>query len=255
LGIEKIVPKVWDLVQPQLRDELSQPKALRNRERDAIAKVFDGLIHTGFAMQEYFDSRPASGADHLMSHVWEMNECCMIEGKAVSHGFKVAIGTLASTALMEELLTMDKALVLLAIENAKPLSWEERKAEIRSYVSSSSIQDRQIEICKKKFLEGPALVERKKMIVEHWDELKEKVGTQIIPFAELRERFSLAGCPVEPVTIALSYEDFRYGMRVAQMMRNRYTILDLVYELGLMDYMIEKISDPKPGYFHEYRNR
>ena len=38
-------------------------------------------------------------------------------------------------------------------------------------------------------------------------------------------------------------------MRVAQMMRNRYTVVDLLYETGLFDVMIERIIDPAGTYF------
>ena len=34
--------------------------------------LFQGLAATGFSMQYYHDSRPASGAEHLCSHAWEM---------------------------------------------------------------------------------------------------------------------------------------------------------------------------------------
>lgn len=57
-------PDVWELVQTPLRDNLSDPADVR--------RVFMGLAATGYSMQLYRDSRPASGAEHLMSHIWEM---------------------------------------------------------------------------------------------------------------------------------------------------------------------------------------
>lgn len=253
LGIEKVDKHVWEMVQPNLKDQLAEPKKLRERQDVVIAKVFDGLIHTGFAMQEYFDSRPASGAEHLMSHVWEMNECCMVNGVAASHGFKVAIGTLTSTAILEELLKLTASDVERQIKRAKPQTWDERVADIRALVHIPSVQDRQIEICAKKFQAGEALVKRQQAMVAGWDEIRKRIKGQIIPFKELRERFQLAGCPVEPSDIALSGQDYRYGIKVAQMMRNRYTSLDLLYEIGLLDGMIDLLCSQKAGYFHTFR--
>jgi len=249
LGVEKVDKNVWDIVQPKLRDQIGEPEQLHNRDGEAIARVFDGLIHTGFAMQEYFDSRPASGADHLMSHVWEMNECCMVGGKAASHGFKVAIGTLASTASMGELLKMSSSDVRKWIETSHHETWDERVASISEAVSIPSVRERQIEICRKKFQEGKALEERQHDIVDKWEEIKRRIKGQILPFDEMRRRFSLAGCPVEPSDIGLSLSDFKYGMRVAQIMRNRYTNLDLLYEIGMLSHMVDVVS----GYFHSYR--
>ena len=66
----------------------------------------NGLMMSGFAMQAARSSRPASGAEHQFSHLWDMQHHTH-EGVAPSHGFKVGIGTLASIALYEELLRRD----------------------------------------------------------------------------------------------------------------------------------------------------
>lgn len=249
LGIEKIVESVWDMVQPSLKVAISEPAKLRARDPQAAAAVFTGLIQTGFAMQEYFDSRPASGAEHLMSHVWEMRGSCTVGGKEASHGFKVAIGTLTTTAIMEELLKLSKSDVEKAAASYTPETWEERQKSIAHFVREPSVRNRQIEICRKKFLEGDALAARQSAIAAKWDELRQKIEGQIIPFAKLKEMFQTAGCPTEPSDICLSIENHRYGMRVAQMMRNRYTVVDLLYETGLLDAMIERIIDPAGTYF------
>ena len=71
------------------------------------------LYTSGFAMQATQSSRPASGAEHQFSHLWDM-EHLKYNGASVSHGFKVGIGTLASTAFLEMLL--DAPVVQLDIE-------------------------------------------------------------------------------------------------------------------------------------------
>ncbi len=71
LKIEKMVPRIFDMVQKDLRDTLANPKLLQDEE--TILKLFAGLASVGYAMQEYKDSRPASGAEHMVSHIWEMN--------------------------------------------------------------------------------------------------------------------------------------------------------------------------------------
>ena len=44
-----------------------------------------------------------------------------------------------------------------------------------------------------------------------------------------------AGCPVTPAQIGLSREQFLHGIRTAQLIRNRYTVLDFLYEAGLLE--------------------
>ena len=67
----------------------------------------EGLIMSGLAMQKSQSSRPASGADHQFSHLWD-NQHHKFNGVSPSHGFKVAIGSLASEALYDRILQMDE---------------------------------------------------------------------------------------------------------------------------------------------------
>jgi glycerol-1-phosphate dehydrogenase [NAD(P)+] len=72
LGIEKIHQESWDLVQKELPAWVASPEKLRRGDDAAFSGLFRGLTMTGLAMQVYKDSRPASGAEHMISHVWEM---------------------------------------------------------------------------------------------------------------------------------------------------------------------------------------
>ena len=103
LNVETIDPKAWSIVQDGLHDALSDPEGLRNGDPETITKLVEGLMLGGFAMQWAKSSRPASGAEHQFSHLWNM-ENHLNNGEHVSHGFQVSIGTLAITALYEQFL-------------------------------------------------------------------------------------------------------------------------------------------------------
>lgn len=230
LGIEAIDPAVWELVQTPLRDNLSDPSDVR--------RVFTGLAATGYAMQLYHDSRPASGADHLVSHIWEMeNLCC--DGKPVSHGFKVAIGTVTSTALYEALFSLSEQ---EARRLARPgLDRAGREAEIDALLSVGTYGAATRTIALDKFREGEALAERRELIYRNWETLRERILHQLYPLEELTRRLTAAGCPVKPADIQLGREQFLHGIRTAQLIRKRYTVLDLVYELGLLKELLQRI--------------
>ena len=230
LGIEAIDPAVWELVQTPLRDNLSDPSDVR--------RVFTGLAATGYAMQLYRDSRPASGADHLVSHIWEMeNLCC--NGKPVSHGFKVAIGTVTSTALYEALFSLSEQ---EARRLARPgLDRAGREAEIDALLSVGTYGAATRTIALDKFREGDALAERRELIYRNWETLRKRILHQLYPLEELTRRLTAAGCPVRPANIQLGREQFLHGIRTAQLIRKRYTVLDLVYELGLLEELLQRI--------------
>src|SRR6185437_9480035 len=73
---------------------------------DCLRHLVVGLMMSGFAMQAAKTSRPASGAEHQFSHLWDMQHH-VYQGAAPSHGFKVGIGTLASLDLYDVLLRSD----------------------------------------------------------------------------------------------------------------------------------------------------
>src|SRR5690606_3148116 len=103
LGVEPIDEQAWSIVQNGLHDALSNPAGVRKGEPEAVFELISGLMLGGFAMQWSKSSRPASGAEHQFSHLWNM-EHHTNNGEHISHGFQVAIGTLAISALYEEIL-------------------------------------------------------------------------------------------------------------------------------------------------------
>ena len=106
VGSEAIDDFAFGLVQKNLRKALSDPAAVADGDVEATGMLADGLIMSGFAMQAISSSRPASGTDHQFSHFWDMEGLCH-NGRHVSHGFKVGIGTMVSTACLEFLISKD----------------------------------------------------------------------------------------------------------------------------------------------------
>ena len=96
VGEQAIREDVWQLIQGNIRRWVSDSEDMLN--------IFEGLAATGYSMQMMLDSRPASGSEHLFSHVWEM-EGLQKDGTDVSHGFKVGVGLLATSLLMEYIIS------------------------------------------------------------------------------------------------------------------------------------------------------
>ena len=72
------------------------------RNADGIEKLMDALIVSGLAMAEAGNSRPASGAEHHISHYLEM--WFIAQKKRIPlHGIKVGLGTLVSAYLYRAL--------------------------------------------------------------------------------------------------------------------------------------------------------
>lgn len=223
LGILPIDKKAWDLVQKNLRMWLE--------DSSNLGYLFDGLASTGYSMQVYNDSRPASGMEHLMSHVWEM-EGLTCNGAEVSHGFKVGIGTLAAIRLMEFVLGLSEE---QARKLAKPCeALEERQANMKELLKKNCYGNPE-KIALDKFKFGEAAEERRELIFRNWDRIKYLLKGQIFSYADTKRLLQKANAPVHPQEIGLDKEQFYHGLFTAQLIRARYTFVDLLYEAGLLE--------------------
>jgi len=246
LNIEKMVPHIFEMVQGNLRESLAKPNLLTERDEETILKLFAGLSSVGYAMQEYKDSRPASGAEHMVSHVWEMDHLTN-DGKPISHGFKVAIGTLISTAFLTELTKLSTEEIKELVKQYKPVIWAEREESIREAFKDSPALEGALKMSQAKFQKD--LSQRHEILIKNWGTLKEKIEKQIIPFEELKAMYIEAKVPTQPKEIGITKEHFIKGVTLAQMIRARYTSFDLAYELGIFEKILETIQEE---YFESY---
>ncbi len=234
---------VWATTQVPLRSWIDNPELLANGDADAMTRLFTGLAMTGFAMQTTHTSRPASGAEHLLSHHWEMLEITMPDGTHPSHGYKVGIGVILSAKLMEYFFSEPFTADDIERAVAEYPDWETREAAIRDLLPEGRIADEAVEASKAKHLTNEQLRARLTIIAERYDELKKRVLAQILPSEEFVRRLKIVGAPSLPAEIGVSDKVLVEGVRGAQMIRNRYTILDLVFDAGRLNKYAARLVD------------
>lgn len=240
LGIEAIDENVWALVQGPLREALSDPAGLRAGDPDSTYGLAEGLIMSGLAMQAYQSSRPASGAGHQFSHLWEMEKLGMDQDPPLSHGFKVGLGTVAIASLFEVLLTKD--LTTLDVD-AAVAAWptrEEMEARVRA-VHSGDVVEPAVTETLAKYVDAQELRARLKVIKEKWPVIAERVRAQLLPAADLKASLDTVGAVTHPSQIGVTMDRFRQTYSRAQMIRRRYTVLDLLVEANLLDECVDEL--------------
>ena len=240
LGIEAIDGNVWALVQGPLREALSDPAGLRAGDPDSTYGLAEGLIMSGLAMQAYQSSRPASGAGHQFSHLWEMEKLGMDQDPPLSHGFKVGLGTVAIASLFEVLLTKD--LTTLDVD-AAVAAWptrEEMEARVRA-VHSGDVVEPAVTETLAKYVDAQELRARLKVIKEKWPVIAERVRAQLLPAADLKASLDTVGAVTHPSQIGVTMDRFRQTYSRAQMIRRRYTVLDLLVEANLLDECVDEL--------------
>jgi len=242
-GAEAIIPAAWELVQDPLRSWVGSPDTIALNEVDALRHLVYGLLMSGLAMQATLSSRPASGAEHQFSHLWDMQHHTY-KGVAPSHGFKVGIGVLASLALQEYLLSMDlKRFDIEAAVNAWP-SLEELESRIRRLFDTEALQRRAIGETRGKYVSKDVLRLQLKRVQEDWTALQTKVRGQLFLFSELRDMLRRAGCPYDPSQIGISRARLRLSYEQCCFLRRRFTVLDLLQRLGVFDAALNQLFGP-----------
>jgi len=244
-GCERLHPLAWKCVQGPLRASLANPAGVATGDEGEIRKLSEGLIMSAFAMQASGTSRPASGTEHQVSHYWDMEDLCY-EGKPVSHGFKVGIGTLVSTATIEFLLEQDLTKLDVEAAVAKwPKTFDDLKATFPSVYGNRPDHIKRAESEMAKKYSTPDELRRELAFVKSaWPELARKLKAQIMPFAEVRACLKAVGAPYEPEMIGISRARFRETYRGVPYMRARYFSLDLVSRLGLTDALLDRLFGP-----------
>ena len=225
------------LVENCVSDVLKVADKAKDRDPKVLGDIMEGLVLTGVAMSLYGNSRPASGCEHHMSHYWEM----MFEqqGKRpVPHGTQVGVGTVLILKLVEELLKtdIDFAAARKSAESYDREAWEKN---IRKAYGPAA--DGVIKMEDSANKNGTAArLERIDSIEKNWDEL-------VALLKELPSSKMVAGLltsldsPSTPAAIDVDTEMLKNTFLYCKEVRARYTILQLVYDLGLLDTLTEQV--------------
>ena len=109
-----------------------------NRDEEAFIRLTYGLILSGLAMQMTGTSRPASGAEHHISHMIEMAP----EGPGISsealHGEKVGVGTLLAAQEYQSILCAKN----IAFRDYIPEKQQKIKELFGNVIAEEMIKDR-----------------------------------------------------------------------------------------------------------------
>ena len=213
-------------------------------DRAAMDGLIEGLVMSGLAMQAHASSRPASGAEHQFSHLWEMEGLGQELAPPLSHGFKVGVGSVAVAALYERLLDRDLGAVdAEALGDAWP-SREQVEATVRAAHTTPGLGVAAVTESLAKHPGPDELARRLALLRDRWPVLRQRLAGQLLPAVRLAGMLRAAGCPTGPAELGLSGQAIRDTYRRARMIRRRYTVLDLAAETGLLDECVDELFAP-----------
>jgi glycerol-1-phosphate dehydrogenase [NAD(P)+] len=241
LEIEQIDQDAWSMVMDPLPEWVSNPEGVKEKDPKVISNVLEGLVVTGLAMQVAKSSRVAAGSDHIIGHLWEMEELTTNKGEHIPHGLFIGVGTVVAAALYDVLLQYDLAELDIKQASSSWKSFEQVANEVNKIFDQPYMIEQALEECRAKYINQQVLEDRLQLLKDRWYRIKKRLKTQLMSAGELQDRLRRAGAMTSPSGFGVNASALRkyylQGLRV----RNRYTILDLLDETGLLENTLNKI--------------
>ncbi len=224
--------RVADTMKAAMWDCLNFGEAALAGDADAVGTVFSGLVLGGVCMNYAGVSRPASGTEHYVSHLYDMRG--LDKGTPVnSHGVQCALGVRLAAAAYEKLrdLKPDRESALAFVKNFDREAWF---AELRAFVGKAAESMIAAETADKKY--DPACHEaRLESILAHWDEIRQVICEDVPTLAETDALLDRFGLPKTPEEAGIETFSPDLLLKLCADVRNKYILPRLMFDLGVRD--------------------
>ena len=210
---EYYCPRIAQLTREATQAVVDSVDGIINGDARAYEKLIYGLLLSGLAMQMMGNSRPASGAEHHISHLIEMAPVGIGIHSEALHGEKVGVGTLLTLGEYQRLRRRAPEL----FRDYRSFSEEEVK-EIFDEETAKSILTENEQDC--------AAEITAQLLQQSWKEICE-VLTQLPEFEALYALYRRCGICATLHDIAVPEEKTPQLLDAAPMVRNRLTLMRL----------------------------
>lgn len=215
-----------------------QAEAIGRGEPEAVAALMTALIASGNAMAAVGSSRPASGAEHHISHYLEMR--LLQTGRPpVLHGAKVGAATVLMSHAYQRLAGLDRDEVARLLAADPWPSAAAQQAEIRAGYGEIAAQviashhDFALDSAARR-----AFYER---ILAQWPQVQAVAATVPAP-ARLAAWLRQAGGPSELSELGFGSAEVQQALQFAPYVRARFTVRHLERALGLASLHVAGLS-------------
>ena len=235
LGATEWHDVAWHIVQDGIPEAIRDAEGVARGETGPMTRFVEGLMLSGIAMQAMQSSRPASGAEHMFSHILDMTHHTF-RGELVSHGAQVGVYTLFMTRFHEALLKLDMASLDVEKCVAQWSEWDQGgEALARAPFAGTKFPDLGVEQSKPKWQTKEELRATLEAAKVRWPEIAARLRRQLVPSVEIEKKLKAVGSPSCPAEIGAANGFAQENVRFAMFMRNRYNALDFAFRLGQLD--------------------
>jgi glycerol-1-phosphate dehydrogenase [NAD(P)+] len=218
---------------------IAQADAIKGSREEGLAVMAEALLRSGISMVIAGSSAPASGGEHLISHLWDMTAHWSGRSPAL-HGQQTGVTTLVCLRLYEKLLRLDDT-ALRRLIGRRPVEEAPADFEARMKTTFRDIAEAVLPFARQKYLDTPSLFKRRETIFSRWGDIRRAVAPVVIPTDSCRSHLKAAGAVHRAADLGISKEELAFAYRQARWIRNRYTVLDVAAELGVLEEWQEEV--------------
>lgn len=229
---EYFCPTIASTVKAALKKCVDHAAGLLDREESAVEAVFEGLVLSGIAMNYAEISRPASGAEHYISHVWDMRG--LEFGTPVDfHGIQCAIGTLYAAKIYDQIKAIkpdrEKALAYV-----KQFDLDAYNAELKEFLGTAA--DSMIALEKKEKKYDPAAhAKRLEIILSNWENILKIIEEELPSYETLNALMDSIQAPKTASDIGIDEALVPMTFKTSKDIRDKYVLPRLAWDLGVLD--------------------
>lgn len=222
---EHVCPAIADLTLNSVRRMISLADEVTGESEEAAGAIMESLVLSGLAMKLADSSRPASGAEHAVSHYWECAKLSRNEWPDF-HGKKVGVATLLMNRIYRNVAKRVEKI------NPKPCKID-REAVYAAFTAQQRDEVDQINAFAIPDRVDPAL------LAEKWPEIR-ALALDFLPDDEwLLSVMQKAGAATDPSAVHVDADLLANGVHYHTFMKSRLLLTHLFPMMGLdaMDFV------------------
>lgn len=243
LGIERnelYCDNIATLVESAIEKCVDAAPKLSSRSEETMEAIMKGLILSGLCIGLAGHSRPASGSEHQIAHYIEMK--FLQDGVYTKwlHGNKVGVATLAVIEAYDYLFSKEIEDILRSgkYKTFNKEEWVQRIERCFGDMSEEILDLKEKEL----LIKETKRQERMELIAEKWEDIKDSCYLGLPSSEELTKILKDTGAIYSPKDLGVDRQLFKDSLMVAKEIRNRYGIMQLLDDLGLLEEAAEYIT-------------
>lgn len=222
---EYYCPAVADITMQGVNKIMALADKVTGEDEEAAGSIMEGLILSGLGMKLAGCSRPASGAEHVVSHYWE----CYKLTRGIwpeFHGKKVGVATVLINRIYHNI--ADR------VPEINPIPDPTNMEEVKAAFDPSQV-DEVVRLNTPPITDSVDLARLKRI----WPEVRQMIYDILPSDEELMRLMKAAGAVTEPADVHITPELLEKGLKYHSYMRRRILLTRLLpmMQLDIMDFV------------------